>query len=405
MALSGRFALIEYDIPGPRVVHERWIVAHVDGEDYVIVTPDEDIYTESMSPQNPDLSAFRIRPAPGQLPPGVPANVVYALPAWGAPDLVRLRAAAEAEAANEKAARGLGQGVAAGAAAAVPAAAPVLALAQPVDGDEDPPGIKSVGIGALIWVAAETLGVIKYGDVVPGVAAAAVAGAKCVHTTADGQSLFCMCVGQSLVEDFNGRPSMCDPRIVKVRNNAVGTPERPLAEIVAETREYKVLWKLTGPRTSRWCLNYLVIEGLGFEAHHERFRQLCKLEPTTWGVMEHFQLSMVLRQLIQVDMINGYNNLGVELIFRRLQTIEYAHSEKAREVESKAVGGKLSMEEQMTFGSLVRQAGTLMIAPALLDHVKQEVEKDVQLQKNIRKAREERELSRKQKGKVKDENP
>lgn len=92
-------------------------------------------------------------------------------------------------------------------------------------------------------------------------------------------------------------------------------------------------------------------------------------------------------------------------MFRRLQTIEYAHAEKAREVEARSVGGKLSMEEQMTFGSLVRQAGTLMIAPSLLEHVKLEVEKDVQLQKNIRKAREERELSRKQKGKAKDDNP
>ena len=62
--------------------------------------------------------------------------------------------------------------------------------------------------------------------------------------------------------------------------------------------------------------------------------------------MEHFQLSMILRQLIQVDMVNGVNCLGIELIFRRLQTIEYAHSEKAREMESKAVGGKLTLEEQ-----------------------------------------------------------
>lgn len=93
-------------------------------------------------------------------------------------------------------------------------------------------------------------------------------------------------------------------------------------------------------------------------------------------------------------------------MFRRLQTIEYAHSEKAREAESKAIGGKLSLEEQMTFGSLVRQHGTLMIAPALLDHVKIEVEKEVMLQKNLRKSREERELARKKQGKGKDqENP
>ena len=41
---------------------------------------------------------------------------------------------------------------------------------------------------------------------------------------------------------------------------------------------------------------------------------------------------------------------GFELIFERLQTLEYAHSEKAREMESKAVCGKLTLEEQFTFG-------------------------------------------------------
>ena len=49
----------------------------------------------------------------------------------------------------------------------------------------------------------------------------------------------------------------------------------------------------------------------------------------------------------------------------------------------------------------MRQAGTLMIAPSLLEHVKAEVQKDVELQKNMRKAREERELSKK-KGKKED---
>ena len=151
-------------------------------------------------------------------------------------------------------------------------------------------------------------------------------------------------------------------------------------------------------------MHYLTVEGLGFEAHHERFRQVCKLDAAGWGVQEHFQLSMVLRQLIQVDLLNACNCLGIELMFRRVQTIEYAHSEKARELESKTVGGKLSLEEQYTFGSLVRQAGTLMICPKLLDHVKAEVQKDVELQKNMRKAREERELARR-KGKKGDENP
>ena len=54
------------------------------------------------------------------------------------------------------------------------------------------------------------------------------------------------------------------------------------------------------------------------------------------------------------------------------------------------------VEEQQTFGGLTRQAGTLMVCPELLDHVKSEVERDANLAKKMRKAREEREIAKKQ---------
>lgn len=96
----------------------------------------------------------------------------------------------------------------------------------------------------------------------------------------------------------------------------------------------------------------------------------------------------------------------MEVIFRRIQTIEFAYAERAREAESKAIGGRLSLEEQQTFGGLTRQASTLMVCPELMDFVKSEVERNASLAKNLRKAREERELTRKQnKGKKGDEAP
>ena len=68
-------------------------------------------------------------------------------------------------------------------------------------------------------------------------------------------------------------------------------------------------------------------------------------------------------------------------------------------MESKAVVGRLSLEEQTTFGGVTRQFSTLMVCPELLDHVKSETEKEASLAKNLRKAREEREAARKQGGK------
>ena len=52
MALQGRFALVEYDVPGPLVVHERWILEHVEGDDYVVCTPDRDIFVETLTVDN-----------------------------------------------------------------------------------------------------------------------------------------------------------------------------------------------------------------------------------------------------------------------------------------------------------------------------------------------------------------
>lgn len=78
---------------------------------------------------------------------------------------------------------------------------------------------------------------------------------------------------------------------------------------------------------------------------------------------------------------------------------------KAKEMESKAVGGRLSLEEQTTFGGVTRQFATLMICPELLTYVKEETEREASLAKNLRKAREEREAARKHKGGKQKEDP
>lgn len=148
-------------------------------------------------------------------------------------------------------------------------------------------------------------------------------------------------------------------------------------------------WKLTGPCTSRWCTNCLAVENLGFEGHHERLRQVTRADASSWGIQEHFQISMSLRQALLVDQVDAYNLMSVEIQFRRLQTMEFSYAEKARDMESKAVGGRLSLEEQTAFGGVTRHYSTLMICPELLTHVKEETEKEASLAINLRKARKE----------------
>ena len=89
-------------------MHERLILDHVAESDYIVCTPDRDIYCETMDVTNEDLRSFRLRPAPGRLPPGVAAGQVYALPNWSAAELSAIRADATREAQAEKARRNVG---------------------------------------------------------------------------------------------------------------------------------------------------------------------------------------------------------------------------------------------------------------------------------------------------------
>ena len=245
------------------------------------------------------------------------------------------------------------------------------------------------------WVAAEGFDDVKFGDQVQGVTVVAVEGAKHVHVLPDGRSIFVQCVKGADIASFKLKPGGWDYRTTSIEYDSLGKIENSMKDVAKKSNEVKLDWTLTGPRTARWCVSYLIIENLGLEGHHERFRQLCKLDSGSWGIQEHCQLSMTLKYAIQSDQLNPYTNLFCEIMFRRLQTIEYACMERAREQEAKLVGGKLSLEEQSTFGGITRAAATLMVCPDLLEHVKVEVERDAQLAKNLRKAREERELARK----------
>lgn len=186
MALIDRYALVEYDVPGPRVVHEKWALEHIADEDYIIVTPDRDIYCESLSILNPDLTAIRVRPGPNQLLPGVPAGVVHALPAWSPAEIAAIQADAATEAIAERARRGpVVAAPVAPVAAAVGVAAASTQKTEPVA-----PGARDLP-DRLVWVAAETVGSVRFGEMMQGIAAPLVKGSKVVHTMPDGQTVFC----------------------------------------------------------------------------------------------------------------------------------------------------------------------------------------------------------------------
>ena len=124
------------------------------------------------------------------------------------------------------------------------------------------------------------------------------------------------------------------------------------------------------------------------------FRSTCSLKPEQWGVAEHETLLRIIELAGQYDQLDVSNIACMEAAARRVQTIEWAYHDKIRETDAGSTS-RLSLEEATAFSGLSRAGDLLMVAPALLDHVKVAVEKDAAIMKNIRKAREERELRRK----------
>ena len=110
MALLNRQVLVCYDVPGPELWHERLVLEHVTAEEYIVATPDRDVYCEQLSLLNDDLKGIRVKPSPNALQGGINPGLVYPLPLFNAGEIAGLRLEAQRELATERAARGLGVG-------------------------------------------------------------------------------------------------------------------------------------------------------------------------------------------------------------------------------------------------------------------------------------------------------
>lgn len=75
----------------PQVVHARLVLAEVDRQnsDFVILTPDHDVYTERLDGGDPDLVGFYRSAANGAPPVGVAIGLVYGFAPMAAADLAR----------------------------------------------------------------------------------------------------------------------------------------------------------------------------------------------------------------------------------------------------------------------------------------------------------------------------
>ncbi|CAK0904148.1 unnamed protein product [Prorocentrum cordatum] len=313
----------------PRVWHQRLVlgvVAFSSGKPRMIATPDRRVYAGDYSPDPADVAAPTVA------------------------QVAAFTAAAVAEAATE-AAPAAAQGVAAPAVAAE-CLLPGVGAAPGPDGRP------------TRWVAAESFGGHRLGDEVQFIARARAVGNKGVHILPDGVGLFVTYLRPSDEEAIFDEIVAADARTLTARRNRLG---RALADMcVAVTKEdFGRGWGLPGCRAAAWCLGRINAEG----------RPGCPSRS-----VQHLHLAGAVKATLLVDQLNGANLVAVEMLLRRLQTIEFAR-------------------EQQASAGLSRGAGQLVICPDLLDVARADVEREAQLSEALRNGGEEREAARKMGGK------
>ena len=348
---------------------------------HVILTPDHDLYAEQISLENDEIQAFRLGQGE-QLPAGLTEANTYRFRRMpDEPMMHQLRR----DAAHAAAAMTVALGAVAGAPA--PAAAPMVAAAAAFapGGDDE------------VWVRVESEGQKIRGEIVT------ITGNKILHGNIglkpDGAQHFAIRrVKRTEIGEYAGREAAADARLLGITFQGTARSDRQWRDLSREVRQEDFSdWVVPGPRTASWCVQYINRKNGGPTDHHKWWSQAHGLKPDSWGMAEHDNLSKVLDRLGRYDGLDLTNLSGAELIFRRLQLIEYVYSERG------PGGGKGSSKgdkkkddpanltyEATIFGGAHKEYGDCMVAPSLLEYVAKEVESEAAVMKSVRKAREER---------------
>ena len=377
---AGHLAYVEYQ-GYPGVLHARLLLHHVTGDEWMILTPDRDLYHEELSNNNPDFSRF-YHVADGGLPPRIPRAQIYSFGDMSARDYSRYLALGKREAEAERNRRGIVAAVLPVAAAAG-APAPVGAAAMV---DED----------AEKWVLAEWLDGHKIGEDVaipPG--APIEDNRSLIHMVDDQQKDHVVLVAKVRSSDLE---AFCDERIRLARESLSCKGDDTVA--ADDVRTLSILYGANGernrnfrdsvkemkqvefddfPLSLRTCQSYLKAVGEMSEccyAQHLAWVQQSKIPEGDRAVYEDEVLSKVVDTAIRYDGLNVVNLACFELIVRRKQLLAEAH-----------VGnpGAPSYEAADFFmGNKYRPGGGIVV-PALTQQVAQQMHEESQVMKEKRK--------------------
>ena len=205
---------------------------------------------------------------------------------------------------------------------------------------------------------------------------------------------------------LEGAVDPTDARVLPLRFSKIGKRLRLWGDVAESIQEVSSEeWPVSGPRTTSWVVQFFVRRATGPEDHHRWWMTTCRLNNSDWGVAEHGQCCRYLEVAGGFDQLDLPNIAIVELVARRLQTIEFQYRERTRRSDSSMVFGMgvsasvagsvaISPEEADLFDGADRVHTTLCCAPALVKFVTEQLSDESKIAKEARKAREEQQLVR-----------
>ena len=392
---------------------------------WAVVSADGDVFIQCLVPNITDVERVLLVPTGGGRPNGCAGTIRRFDP----PPKER----------QQREWRREGKKLLAAAAAAAPAlgsgpAAPLLPEAAP--GSPTAPRASAdagAGAGAVedpdrVWVFAEDGTDVAVGDPVPDLGGAAVLGHRGLVESKSGPLLIERVEAKGLArwvafmrrtgaeagagsgregEVMPGPPTPreaevvepTDARVLPVAYNRLGQRRREWGALSGLLHEVEFdSWPVAGPRTTNWVATFFRRRGCGPEDHHRWWRTVCRLNAVDWGVGEHMQCCRYMEVAGTFDQLDLGNVAVLELIARRLQTIEFQYRERVKEHFSGVGGGAapgvtgsaaMTLEESELFDGADRGHTTLCCCPSLVRHVTEQLRDSAEIQKQARKAREE----------------
>ena len=165
-------------------------------------------------------------------------------------------------------------------------------------------------------------------------------------------------------------------------------------------------WPLNGPRTVTWICRFIERRGGGGpNAYHQWWQQSKFLKSDTPAVKLHGLLCEALEFAATYDCLDDTNLVCFERLLREVQQIEHDyrdaedghHSGSMVPSNKGNAGSGFLFDQGAVFSGLSRDKGQIMCCPSLLEYIAADLAVSTNVQKQLRKADEERAFTRKNK--------